>query len=180
MPVTYSQKFSFSNEKPELEIIFCFTVTVSPSSLTPQSCKRPSIVLTRASLEREGARWGDTASSMGSRLPSHLSLGSSSLATTPAPTSPLSLFLEDKDQAWPANRSVTPVLFPEHQLRVPKIRKQSSTASTSSVGSLCVWMGFMEFIGFITFILYSFIFLENSCTMNADRAHCNTNIVEGR
>ena len=90
-------------------------------SLTPVSTKRPSIVLTRASVEREGegGEEGPLYQSIGSRLPSHLSLGSSSFAPTPAPTSPLSLFL-DKD--WPspgAARSVTPVLFPEHQLQVP-------------------------------------------------------------
>ena len=86
--------------------------------LTPQSAKRPSIVLTRASVERE-----ETERSIGSRLPSHLSLGSSNFLPTPAPTSPLSLFLDEKH--WPPNRSVTPVLFPEHQLQVPNIRKQS-------------------------------------------------------
>ena len=90
-------------------------------SLTPQSAKRPSIVLTRASAEKtEG--WGETASSMGSRLPSHLSLGSSTFVPTPSPTTPLSLFMDEKN--WPANRSVTPVLFPEHHLDVPKIREQ--------------------------------------------------------
>ena len=91
-------------------------------SLTPVSAKRPSIVLTRASVEREGEEGQNSPlyQSIGSRLPSHLSLGSSSFAPTPAPTSPLSLFMDGKD--WPgpgAARSVTPLLFLEHQLNVP-------------------------------------------------------------
>ena len=92
-------------------------------SLTPVSNKRPSIVLTRASVEREGGESPHYQSSIGSRLPSHLSLGSSNLAPTPAPTSPLSLFMNDKDWPGPAGaRSVTPVLFPEHQLHVPNYK----------------------------------------------------------
>ena len=92
-------------------------------SLTPQSVRRPSIVLTRASVEQE-ARWNE---SIGSRLPSHLSLGSTDLSPTPAPTTPMSLF---NDRSFPCNHSVTPILFPEHQLNQPSTH--SSTRSTSS------------------------------------------------
>ena len=63
-------------------------------SLTPVSAKRPSIVLTRASVEREGGGQDSLYQSIGSRLPSHLSLGSSNFTPTPAPTSPL----EERDR----------------------------------------------------------------------------------
>ena len=88
-------------------------------SLTP--ARRPSITVTKASVERE-EQWG--AGSLCSRLPSNLSLGgSSSFVPTPAPTTPHSL--------WPTpshgpNRSVTPVLFPEHQLRHCGVTRQQS------------------------------------------------------
>ena len=79
--------------------------TMCPSLYS--TCKRqPSIVLTKASIEKSD-NWNG---SIGSRLPSHLSLGSSNIHT--APTSPLSMFFSDK--YFPPNRSVTPLLFPEH------------------------------------------------------------------
>ena len=59
---------------------------------------------------RQGGGLG-SLSALSSRLPSHLSLGSGSL--TPAPTTPASLW----PAPAPAQRSVTPLLFPEHQLR---------------------------------------------------------------
>ena len=77
-------------------------------SITPQCARRPSIVLTRASVEREQKFHG----SIGSRLPSNLSLGSNDL--TPAPTTPFSMFFNET--SLPQNRSVTPLLFPEHKL----------------------------------------------------------------
>ena len=88
-------------------------------SLTP--ARRPSITVTKASVEKE-EQWG--AGSLCSRLPSNLSLGgSSTFVPTPAPTTPHSL--------WPTpspgtNRSVTPVLFPEHQLRPCGVTRQQS------------------------------------------------------
>jgi len=74
--------------------------------------RQPSIVLTKASVEQE-VDWGG---SIGSRLPSHLSLGSTDFIPTPAPSTPLSLFTNND---FPQNRSVTPILFPEHKLEVP-------------------------------------------------------------
>ena len=95
-------------------------------SLTPQCARRPSIVLTRASVEQDG-KWNG---SIGSRLPSNLSLGSAEL--TPAPTTPLSMFFNEK--SLPGNRSITPLLFPEHQLPVPQ--STSMKRSTSEYLSL--------------------------------------------
>ena len=82
-------------------------------SLSPQlPMRQPSIVLTKASVEQE-EDWGG---SIGSRLPSHLSLGSTDFIPTPAPSTPLPLFTSND---FPQNRSVTPILFPEHKLEVP-------------------------------------------------------------
>ena len=113
---TYRSKSNFLSTRSDSEPTMCL-------SLTPQSVRRPSIVLTRASVEQE-ARWNG---SIGSRLPSHLSLGSTDLSPTPAPTTPMSLF---NDRSFPPNRSVTPILFPEHQLNQPST--YSTTRCTSS------------------------------------------------
>lgn len=77
------------------------------------------VQVTKASVERE--EWG--AGSLCSRLPSNLSLGgSSTFVPTPAPTTPHSLW--PAPSPGPANRSVTPVLFPEHQLRPCGLTRQ--------------------------------------------------------
>ena len=47
-------------------------LSLSPA-LTPREVRRPSITVTKASVERETADWG--GSSLCSRLPSNLSLG---------------------------------------------------------------------------------------------------------
>ena len=104
--ITSRNKSNFLSTRSDSEPTICL-------SLTPQSTRRPSIVLTKASVEQEGRWYG----SIGSRLPSHLSLGSSYLNPTPAPTTPMSLCFNDK--SFPPNRSVTPLLFPEHQLNMP-------------------------------------------------------------
>ena len=109
-------KSNFLSTRSDSEPTMCL-------SLTPQSARRPSIVLTRASVEQE-ERWNG---SIGSRLPSHLSLGSTNLNPTPAPTTPLSMFFNEK--SFPPNRSVTPLLFPEHQLTIPP---SSSMANCTS------------------------------------------------
>ena len=90
-------------------------------SLTPTHQRQPSIVLTRASVENEDT-WNG---SIGSRLPSHLSLGSSNI--TPAPTSPLSMFYNER--SFPPNRSVTPLLFPEHHVRPTSPYRSRHTSS---------------------------------------------------
>ena len=117
-PRTSRSKSNFLSTRSDSEPTMCL-------SLTPQSARRPSIVLTRASVEQE-ERWNG---SIGSRLPSHLSLGSTNLTPTPAPTTPLSMFFNEK--SFPPNRSVTPLLFPEHQLQPPNGSSSSMTRSTS-------------------------------------------------
>ena len=91
---------------------------------TSKPIKRPSIVLTKASVERQE----EDGSSLSIRLPSQLTLGSSNQLITPAPSSPLSLFNECQ---FPPNRSVTPILFPEH-LNVPSSKYKSTSLSRSS------------------------------------------------
>ena len=78
---------------------------------------------------RQGAGLG-SLSALSSRLPSHLSLGSGSL--TPAPTTPASLW--PAPAPVPAQRSVTPLLFPEHQLRPqPQPRQRCRDQQQSNI-----------------------------------------------
>ena len=112
---TYRSKSNFLSTRSDSEPTMCLR-------LTPESIRRPSIVLTRASVEQEET-WNG---SIGSRLPSHLSLGSTNFNPTPAPTTPMSLFAGK----FPLNRSVTPILFPEHQLNsdlTPSYPRPTST-----------------------------------------------------
>ena len=112
---THRSKSNFLSNRSDSEPTMCL-------SLTPGSVRRPSIVLTKASVEQEET-WNG---SIGSRLPSHLSLGSTDLNPTPAPTTPMSLFAGK----FPLNRSVTPILFPEHQINsdlTPSYTRPTST-----------------------------------------------------
>ena len=92
---------------------------------TAEPIEQPSIVLTKASVERQMEDYG---SSLSIRLPSQLTLGSSNQLITPAPSTPLSLFNEFQ---FPPNRSVTPILFPEH-LNVPSSKYKSTSLSRST------------------------------------------------
>jgi len=72
----------------------CLSLTPASQARSRSPVRQPSITITKASVEKE-EKWRD---SIGSRLPSHLSLGSSNFVPTPAPTTPLSLFLQDEKQ----------------------------------------------------------------------------------